>query len=153
MPITLLYSMATLVRALSLGAEQAAFSCNDRALWKLFSTRQLFWAVSKSYEREGEINKKYLVYNIWRILRGNCGRTIFSHDFLTYQKSHKWAQRTSEISSTKTTSSYVPNEALSMWYCVYYILLRQSSFWRPFYFTSFQNAKMRTKWKYHWNVC
>ena len=54
--------MATLVRALSLGADQATFSCNDRALWKLFSTRQLFWAVSKSYEREGEINKKYLQY-------------------------------------------------------------------------------------------
>lgn len=54
--------MATLVRALSLGAEQATFSCNDRALWKLFSTRQLFWAVSKSYEREGEINKKYWQY-------------------------------------------------------------------------------------------
>ena len=51
--------MATLVRALSLAAEQATFSCNDRALWKFFSTRQLFWAVSKSYEREGEINKKH----------------------------------------------------------------------------------------------
>lgn len=54
--------MATLVRALSLAAEQATFSCNDRALWKFFSVRQLFWAVSKSYEREGEINKKYGQY-------------------------------------------------------------------------------------------
>ena len=32
-------------------------------------------------------------------------RTVFTHELLTYQKSYEWAQRTSEISDTKTTSA------------------------------------------------
>ena len=57
----------------------------------------------------------------------------------------------SEISNTKTNEY----EALSMLYCVYYIL---TSFWRPFHFKYFQNTEncrythtrreMTTKWKY-----
>ena len=51
--------MVTIVRTLWLAAERARFSCNDRALWKFFSARRLFLAVSKSYEREWENIKKY----------------------------------------------------------------------------------------------
>ena len=40
--------MATIVSALSLAAERALFSCNDRALWNFFSARRLFWVVSKT---------------------------------------------------------------------------------------------------------
>ena len=54
-----IYYMATIVRALWLAAERARFSCNDRALWKFFSARRLFWVLSKSYERVSENNKKY----------------------------------------------------------------------------------------------
>ena len=45
-----IYYMATIVRALLLAA--------DRALWKIFSVRWLFWVVSKSYERVDENNRK-----------------------------------------------------------------------------------------------
>ena len=47
--------MATLVRQLSLAADWALFSYNDRALWN-FS--RLFWVASKSNERVGENSKK-----------------------------------------------------------------------------------------------
>ena len=50
--------MATIVRALWLAAERALFSWNDRALWKFFSPRRLFWVVSKTYEHVGQNNKK-----------------------------------------------------------------------------------------------
>ena len=43
----------------------------------------------------------------------------FTHKLLTYQKSYKWGQWTSEISYTKA-SVYIPNKALSMWCCVYF---------------------------------
>ena len=46
----LFYYMATIVRALWLATE--------RALWKFYSARQLFWVLSKSYERVGENNRK-----------------------------------------------------------------------------------------------
>ena len=39
------------------------------------------------------------------ILLGKCWRTVFTHELLTYQKSNEWAQRTSTISDTKTTSA------------------------------------------------
>ena len=46
---TLIYYMATIVHALWLAAEQALFSCNDRALWNFFSAQRLFWVrVSKT---------------------------------------------------------------------------------------------------------
>ena len=54
-----IYYMATIARALWLAAERALFSCNDRALWKFFPARRLFWVVSKSYERVSENNKNY----------------------------------------------------------------------------------------------
>ena len=54
--LKLSFYMATIVRALWLAAERTLFSCNDRALWKFFSTR-LFWVASKTYERVGENNK------------------------------------------------------------------------------------------------
>ena len=54
----LFYYMATIVRALWLATERALFSCNDRALWKFYSARQLFWVLSKSYELVGENNRK-----------------------------------------------------------------------------------------------
>ena len=46
--ITHIYYMATIVRALWLAAEQALFSCNDRALWNFSSARRLLWVVSKT---------------------------------------------------------------------------------------------------------
>ena len=39
----------------------------------------------------------------YRILMESAGRTVW---LLTYQNSKKWAQRTSEISDTKTTSTF-----------------------------------------------
>ena len=56
---SLFYYVATIVCALWLAAERARFSCNDRALWKFFSARRLFWVVSKSYERKWGNNNKY----------------------------------------------------------------------------------------------
>ena len=55
----------------------------------------------------------------YRILHEKCGRMVFTHKLLTYQKSNEWAQRTSEISNTKHSDCVY--KALSMWYCVYYI--------------------------------
>ena len=34
---------------------------------------------------------------------GKCWRTVFTHELLTYQKSNESAQRTSDISDTKTS--------------------------------------------------
>ena len=50
--------MATIVHTLWLAAQWASFSCNDQALWKIFSAQQLFWVVSKSYECVSENDKK-----------------------------------------------------------------------------------------------
>ena len=73
------YEMVTIVRVLWLVAEWARFSCNNRALWKLFSARQLFWVVSKSYERVGKNNKKmwtkhsyiYILYTCMHVYINN----------------------------------------------------------------------------------
>ena len=45
------------------------------------------------------------------------------HSLFLYQKSHLFAELTSSICGTSTTCVQIPYEALSMWYCVYYIQL------------------------------
>ena len=60
--------------------------------------RRLNWAVL------------YIENTSWKVL---C--TVFTHELLTYQKSKEWAQRTSKISDTKTTSGGVHHPLLPRW--------------------------------------
>ena len=41
----------------------------------------------------------------YRILHGKCARTVFTHELLTYLKSHLFAALIRSISDTKTTSA------------------------------------------------
>ena len=40
-----------------------------------------------------------------------CWSAAFTHELFTYQKSNEWAQRTSKISGTKTTSAHLRGPA------------------------------------------
>ena len=65
------YYMATIVRALWLGAESARFSCNDRTLCKFSRLDRSFWVVSKASTRAWakttkNMDKYNYIFNSWK---------------------------------------------------------------------------------------
>ena len=70
----------------------------------------------------------------YRILHGKWGHTVFTHELLTYRKSNEWAQRTSEVSDTKTTSAHIPAQStfhvVLCLLCTYWDI---QLFWKPFF--------------------
>ena len=100
-----------------------------------------FIVLGHKFGRRDDMWKHKIFIHVYRILYGKCRRTVFSHELLTYQKSNEWAQRTSEISDTKT-SAYIPYKVYFPRGIVFVIyVLRHSSLWQPLYLKSFQNAK------------
>ena len=66
------------------------------------------------YEKFDSLSYTVKHWTRFRILHGKCWHTVFTHKLLTYQKLYKWGQWTK-------TSAYIPNKALSMWCCVYFV--------------------------------
>ena len=93
-------------------------------------------------EQENQCFRLIRICEIQRILHGKCWRTVFTHELLTYQKSNEWAQRTSKflIQKQRVRKYRTKHFPCGIVFIIY--ILRHSSFWRPFYFKSFKNAKI-----------